>query len=145
MRLIAVDRLGFGESDDAPEMYGYEEVTADLEEFIVGIKLEELVVMAHCLGGAIALNLTASSTVGKRVKALGLLASNTDPFHSSATTEFRESVGVPEAEDEEAQKTYEKQVCYKLAPMYVHCAQDFYQLVKIIIKARPCTRVRYCL
>jgi pimeloyl-ACP methyl ester carboxylesterase len=47
VRLIAIDRLGFGESDDAPEAYGYEEVTADLEEFIMGLKLGELVVMGH--------------------------------------------------------------------------------------------------
>jgi len=82
--LIAVDRLGFGDSSDVPASYDYAEVVADLTELLDALSVGNLALVGHGLGGGIALALAAS--LGARVKAVGLLSGNTDFTHRSCRT-----------------------------------------------------------
>lgn len=82
---ILVDLLGAGYSDKPKEFdYSVSSHAAYLKEFVDYLKLKEIIIFGHSLGGAVAIELADMSK--DRVRALILAEANLDPSKEGATS-----------------------------------------------------------
>lgn len=100
-RVISVDLRGFGESSSPPQRYTVDRFADDVAYVATKLGLERFVVIGHCLGGLVALELAASHA--ERVLGLVVLESFVVPPAQTvvALRGTRESLG-QESDDEPA-------------------------------------------
>ena len=84
-RAILIDLLGAGYSDRPADFpYTVEEHAAYLHEMLTALSLNDIVLIGHSLGGAVAICL--SVLLGDKLRQLILLESNLDPSPTGATS-----------------------------------------------------------
>merc|ERR1712113_553536 len=86
VRIIAVDRPGYGDSSDPPQGYTYLKFVDDLVELADELKLRKFCVAGHSSGGPYAL--AASAMLPDRVVACAAISSDAPYVHPKATPEF---------------------------------------------------------
>lgn len=87
IRLIAVDRPGYGDSSSPPAGYTYSMATADLVELVDDLGIDKFCVAGHSSGGPFAL--AAASLLPDRVLACAAICSDPPYCHPEATLELR--------------------------------------------------------
>ena len=84
-RIILIDLLGAGYSDKPLDFeYSVKAHAQYLSEFVEDLKLDQVIVFGHSLGGAVAIELC--NLISKRVKKLILTESNLDPSSDGAAS-----------------------------------------------------------
>lgn len=87
IRLIAVDRPGYGDSSPPPAGYSYTMAAADLAELVDDLGIKEFCVAGHSSGGPFAL--AAAALLPERVIACAAICSDPPYCHPDATLELR--------------------------------------------------------
>lgn len=87
VRLIAVDRPGYGDSSSPPAGYSYTMATSDLVELMDDLGIKEFCVAGHSSGGPFAL--AAAALLPERVVACAAICSDPPYSHPEATLELR--------------------------------------------------------
>lgn len=95
MRLIAIDRPGYGGSDFASGNYSFECAVRDVTALVNYLNIKKFVVLGHGVGGAWAQQLAAA--LPDRVLGAILWSSMVDPLHDKATGDVRRAVGYSDA------------------------------------------------
>ncbi|MCL2395871.1 MAG: alpha/beta hydrolase [Acidimicrobiaceae bacterium] len=83
-RVLAVDQRGHGSSGQGTERISIDRLAADLEEILAQLDLNDAVLIGHSMGGMVALRFltgpAGSGPIGRRVGALGLVATTASPL-----------------------------------------------------------------
>lgn len=111
-RIILIDLLGAGYSDKPLDFeYSVKAHAQYLSEFVEDLKLDQVIVFGHSLGGAVAIELC--NLISKRVKKLILSESNLDPSSDGAASFDIASLDQTNLEQEFAKKlVYYQQAGY---------------------------------
>ena len=111
-RIILIDLLGAGYSDKPLGFeYSVRAHAQYLSEFVEDLKLDQVIVFGHSLGGAVAIELC--NLISKRVKKLILTESNLDPSSDGAASFDIASLDQTNLEQEFAKKlVYYQQAGY---------------------------------
>lgn len=92
VRLIAIDRAGYGGSDCPPACYSYSHFVADLTELVDALKIERFCVVGHSSGGPYAL--AAAALLPSRVIACAAVSSDPPYNHPRCPDAVRLSDGM---------------------------------------------------
>jgi len=91
VRLVCIDRPGYGGSDHAPAHHTFEHMVQDIEHLTEFLRIQEFVVLGHGIGGAWAQQLAAA--LPNRVRGAILWSSVADAMDSMATGDLRRALG----------------------------------------------------
>jgi len=95
VRLVAIDRPGYGGSSHPLASYTFESAVRDIQHLADHLGFQEFVVLGHGVGSAWAQQVAAA--LPDRVRGAILWSSMVDPLHPKATGELRRAVGYSDA------------------------------------------------
>jgi pimeloyl-ACP methyl ester carboxylesterase len=84
VRLIAIDRLGYGGSSQQPVPFSFGEAVKDYEEFLNNLGIDKFYVVGHSAGAPFALQI--ATYLGDRVLGCASISATCDLYHRTAPT-----------------------------------------------------------